>query len=100
MSTAIETVQLDNGEAIEIFQDEYPDNPRSWDNLGHILNFHDRYDLGDENTTRSKFEDEIERNTEEPFNLEKWEDVYTYLQEHRGAINILDRKSTRLNSSH
>jgi hypothetical protein len=92
MSTAIETVQLDNGEAIEIFQDEYPDNPRSWDNLGHILNFHDKYNLGDENTTKSKFEDSLNYTTEaheQWKTVDKWEDVEKYLREERGAVNIL-----------
>ena len=32
---------------IEIIQDENPDSPRNWDNLGTMVCFHSRYDLGD-----------------------------------------------------
>jgi hypothetical protein len=32
---------------IEVVNDEYPENPRSWDNLGTMVCFHKRYDLGD-----------------------------------------------------
>jgi hypothetical protein len=32
---------------IEIFPDNEPDNPRNWDNLGTMICFHGRYDLGE-----------------------------------------------------
>lgn len=32
---------------LEIFQDESPESPRSWDNLGTMICFHSRYNLGD-----------------------------------------------------
>ena len=32
---------------IEIEQDEYPDSPRDWDNLGTMVCFHSRYNIGD-----------------------------------------------------
>jgi hypothetical protein len=32
---------------IEIFPDNDPDSPRNWDNLGTMICFHNRYDLGD-----------------------------------------------------
>lgn len=33
---------------VQIFQDEYPSNPREdWDNLGTMVCFHGRYELGD-----------------------------------------------------
>lgn len=32
---------------IDIIQDENPDSPRTWDNLGTMVCFHSRYDLGD-----------------------------------------------------
>jgi hypothetical protein len=35
------------GYTIEIHQDEFPPNPREWDNLGRMLCAHRRYDLGD-----------------------------------------------------
>jgi len=36
------------GHTIRIIQDESPESPREWDNLGKMLCFHNRYDLGDE----------------------------------------------------
>lgn len=39
---------------IKIQQDEYPENPRTeWDNLGTMVCFHGRYNLGDEHDYRS-----------------------------------------------
>ena len=35
-----------------IEQDEFPEDPRSWDNIGTMLCFHRRYQLGDCNTNR------------------------------------------------
>jgi hypothetical protein len=32
---------------LEIYQDEDPENPRDWDNLGKLICFHRRYSLGD-----------------------------------------------------
>lgn len=32
---------------LEIIQDEYAENPRSWDNLGNCIFFHRLYDFGD-----------------------------------------------------
>ncbi len=40
------------GYAIEIYQDEYPTDPRSWDNLGTMVCFHKRYNLGDSHDFR------------------------------------------------
>jgi len=35
------------GLKLEVYQDEIPDSPRDWDNLGKMICFHNRYDLGD-----------------------------------------------------
>ena len=45
---------------IEIYQDDDPYNPRESDNLGTMVCFHNRYDLGDENHGFSSPEDLIE----------------------------------------
>lgn len=43
-------VKMPNGNTYEIVQDEDPGNPRKeWDNLGKLLFFHRKYQLGDEN---------------------------------------------------
>lgn len=45
---AVETIEY-KGLKIEIHQDEDPDSPRNWDNLGTIIYWHRRYLLGDQN---------------------------------------------------
>lgn len=35
------------GHKIKFFQDDNPESPREWDNLGKMVCFHRRYDLGD-----------------------------------------------------
>lgn len=47
MSTIINSVKLKNGKTLEIHQDENPESPRTWDNLGILAVFHKRYDFGD-----------------------------------------------------
>lgn len=42
----VETKDL-NGYTIKIMSDDNPDSPRNWDNLGLMVCFHNRYDLGD-----------------------------------------------------
>lgn len=39
---------------LEIEQDSSPESPRTWDNLGTMVCFHKRYDLGDETDYRSE----------------------------------------------
>lgn len=46
MSEIIETVIIEN-EELRIFQDEEPESPRKWDNFGHMVCWHRRYELGD-----------------------------------------------------
>lgn len=47
MSEAVETEMVGNFK-IEIFRDDDPMSPREWDNLGHMVCWHSRYNLGDE----------------------------------------------------
>lgn len=35
---------------LEIVQDEYPDNPRNWDNMSTMAFYHRHYDIGDKKT--------------------------------------------------
>lgn len=39
--------KLTNGKTLEVYQDEHPENPRNWENLGTMVCFHKRYNLGD-----------------------------------------------------
>lgn len=49
--TPIETIKRGQYR-IDIFQDEDPDNPREWDNMGTFISWHRRYALGDEDRSR------------------------------------------------
>ena len=47
-----EKLKLKNGNILYIFQDEYPESPREWDNLGTMICFHRRYSLGDDKESK------------------------------------------------
>jgi len=47
MEKPIKTFKKGN-EILEIYQDENPESPRTWDNLGTMVCFHNRYNLGDD----------------------------------------------------
>lgn len=49
-----EIIQFSDGRSLEIYPDENPDSPRSWDNLGKMICLHSRYNLGDNHEYRSK----------------------------------------------
>ena len=40
--------------SILVQRDEYPDNPRNWDNLGRMICFHNCYRLGDEHSFKTQ----------------------------------------------
>jgi len=61
---------------LTIVQDEDPESPREWDNLGKMVCFHDRYNLGDDHDLRTG-------------DFEAWAWLKTHLQEEEGAIVIL-----------
>lgn len=42
-----------HGYTIRIHQDNDPDSPRNWENLGHMVCFHSRYRLGDPHTWKT-----------------------------------------------
>lgn len=61
------------GMTIEIHQDETPDNPRDWDNLGTMVCWHRRYNLGDEHHFRDP------------------DDFFEFIkEEHNGRVIILN----------
>ena len=61
---AIETIEY-RGLEIKIFQDDYPEDPREWDNIGTMVCDHGNYNLGDK-----KVSDVIDQE-----NCNSWEDV-------------------------
>lgn len=70
---------------IEIYQDTYTESPREWDNLGTMVCFHRRYDLGDKHDYDS---DDYSGWEEMKEAIMKQEKVHTilplYLYDHSG----------------
>lgn len=51
-----------HGLTIKIYQSEYHESPREWDNLGTMVCFHNRYDLGDKhNMTVEELKELVKR---------------------------------------
>lgn len=38
----------ENGYSLQVYRDEFAENPREWDNLGTMVCWHKRYNLGDQ----------------------------------------------------
>lgn len=71
---AIDIYESKDGKKIfQVFQDEDPESPREWDNLGRIVAMHRRYDLGDKD----------EKLNSDDF--EGWEEIEQYLIKEKGA---------------
>ena len=70
---------------IEIIQDNDPQSPREWDNLGKMICFHGRYDLGDKHDYQSN---DYSGWSEQRKDIEKKENVCVmlplYLYDHSG----------------
>jgi len=49
MNKPVKTIDLPDGQKIDIFYDQDADDPRTWDNLGHFAMAHRRYSFGDSN---------------------------------------------------
>ena len=70
---------------IEVEQDDNTESPREWDNLGKMICFHGRYDLGDKHDYRSN---DYSGWSEQRKDIEKKENVCVmlplYLYDHSG----------------
>ncbi len=55
-----QTIRKGNYE-LEILQDESPESPREWDNLGTMICFHSRYNLGDKHNYSVEEGEELSR---------------------------------------
>lgn len=49
-----ETLKLKNGQILKIIQDSHGESPREWDNMGKMVCFHGRYNLGDKHNLRAE----------------------------------------------
>lgn len=66
---------------IEVIQDESPESPRCWDNLGTMVCFHNRYDLGDKHDYKSNDYDgweELKEQIEKDYNVGVILPLYLY----------------------
>jgi len=61
---------------LEVYQDESPESPREWDNLGRMICFHNKYNLGD----KTDFKDSDFKN---------WEEMSTHLVNTEKAVVLL-----------
>ena len=75
MNDPIETFEL-SGKTVKLYQEDHPESPRDWDNLGHIVCWHRRYNLGDEQVRPGEHPSFIE-------DFEQW------LRKERGAFIVL-----------
>ena len=64
------------GYRLSIYTDDNPESPREWDNLGTMVCFHKRYDLGDKTDIESS-------------QFESWEDLNNYLVKILNAVVVL-----------
>lgn len=64
------------GYTIKVYQDECPVDPRTWDNLGHMVCFHRRYVLGDQDHGLK------------PAMFANWGEVEAHLVRAQGAVLI------------
>ena len=66
---------------IEVIQDENPESPRTWDNMGKMICFHRRYDLGDKHDYKSNDYDgweELKEQIEKDYNVGVILPLYLY----------------------
>lgn len=80
----IKTVEYKN-HRINISYDDFADSPRTWDNLGTLIAFHNRYDLGDNSSyNKNDFNswDDLEKSL-----LKEFDGVLlpVYMYEHSGV---------------
>jgi hypothetical protein len=69
-------ITLEDGTTLEVYQDHYPTSPREWDNLGTMVCFHRRYNLGDDH--------DIDHN-----DYDSWEEMEQAIIKEKNALVIL-----------
>jgi hypothetical protein len=72
----IEKYELLDNHVLEIEQDENPESPREWDNLGKMVCFHNRYRLGDNHDYNKD-------------NYDSWEELEAAIRETENVHTIL-----------
>ena len=76
MDEPIQTFKEKNGERVlKIYYDSDTESPREWDNLGKMLCFHKRYNLGDPHEVKSE-------------DFDSWSEIEDYLRNDLNAIIV------------
>ena len=70
-----------NNKTINIVNDEHAESPRTWDNLGTMICFHGRYNLGDEHSFDYNSFEEMEKAIEKQYDAVV---LPLYLYDHSG----------------
>lgn len=86
MDPPFETFELD-GKTVKLYHDDDAESPREWSNLGHMVCWHRRYKLGDEQVRRPG---DCEEQVEQAFIA-----LPLYIYDH-GGITITARYETYL----
>ena len=81
MREAIKTIKY-KGYNINVYQDEFSESPREWDNLGIMLCSHHRYTLGDKQLGKEGFYQYIQ----EKYNIVDFGDKQTFLVDCDGEL--------------
>ena len=55
MLDSIDTIQNENNTRTEIYLDDNPESPREWSNLGTMVCWHSRYNLGDDHDYKNPY---------------------------------------------
>ncbi len=90
----IKTIDAGNGVTVKIYQDEDPDSPREWDNLGTMVCFHRDHTLGDEKHGFTP--DTLQDKLKEPGLV--WLSLYLY--DHSGISISCGGPSLRKDNNH
>ena len=99
-----------NKYTLEVMQDEYPDDPRSWSNLCTMICWHRRYKLGDNHSFESPDEfmqhlylDVIGKHWCDDHESDNWQDIYKELQKTDlvliKQINLYDHSGITISTS-
>ena len=76
------------GYNINIYQDSDPESPREWCNIGKMLCFHNRYNLGDEDI-KDEWIEKLECKVKDVFDYCDEKDLIEWLKKEKKAVVIL-----------
>jgi hypothetical protein len=95
MNEPYKTIELEN-QTVEIYVDDNPVDPREWDNLGMMVFFHGRYNLGDKHefnqfVQNEKWYDDTPEHFLEYLDDHKTIELPVYMYDHSGIALSTNR---------